>query len=44
MQLTPKGNKLATASSKGIVIRLFNTKTGEPLQELRRGNEFSMTW
>lgn len=42
MQLTPKGNKLATASQKGTVIRIFNTKTGDPFQELRRENEYAM--
>ena len=37
--LNHEGNLLATASDKGTLVRLFETQTGEQLQELRRGSD-----
>ncbi|KAI3927947.1 hypothetical protein MKW98_023548 [Papaver atlanticum] len=37
MSLTQDGELLATASSKGTLVRIFNTSNGTLLQEVRRG-------
>ena len=37
MKLSQNGEILATASSKGTLIRIFNALSGEQLTELRRG-------
>lgn len=39
--LTQNGEKLATTSEKGIQVRIWDTKTGTIIQEVRRGNEFA---
>jgi len=42
--LTLNGDKVATSSEKGTNIRIFNTSTGEMLQEVRRGNEYGVIY
>ena len=37
LQLSRDGATLATASDKGTLVRVFDTATGAPLRELRRG-------
>ncbi len=42
LQLTQKGDKLATASEKGTLIRIHNTEDGSLLQEVRRGKNYAV--
>ena len=39
VQLNVQGSKVATASTKGTLIRVFDSNTGNILTELRRGSQ-----
>ena len=41
LALSPTGDRLATASQKGTVLRVFGMPSGEKLYELRRGLQTS---
>ena len=41
IELNPRGTKLATASEKGTIIRIYNSEDGSIIQELRRGTEYA---
>ncbi|CAE7303053.1 ATG18A [Symbiodinium sp. KB8] len=44
LQLNHTGSRLATASGKGTLVRIFNTADGSLLQELRRGTDHTTIW
>ena len=44
LQLNDSGSLVASASEKGTLIRIFCTKTGKKLQELRRGSDNAMVF
>lgn len=48
LEITYKGDMIATASDKGTIIRIFNISDGTPVSEVRRGTEkaeiFSITF
>ena len=37
--MNQSGTRVATASTRGTLIRIFETTTGKKLQELRRGSD-----
>ena len=41
MTLNNNGDMLASCSEKGTIIRLFSTKTGNLIKELRRGTDYA---
>ncbi|CAH2055796.1 unnamed protein product, partial [Iphiclides podalirius] len=41
LSLAPSGAKLATASKRGTIIRLWDTSTKQMLHELRRGSDYA---
>ena len=42
LELNMVGDKLATSSEKGTIIRVYSTEHGTQLQELRRGSEYAL--
>jgi len=44
LQLNHTGSRLATASVKGTLVRIFDTAKGTLLQELRRGSDHTTIW
>jgi hypothetical protein len=44
LALTPGGERLATASEKGTLVRVFSTQSGAQIWELRRGLDTACIW
>ena len=44
LALSPDGARLATASDKGTLLRVWDTATGAPLAELRRGADRALIY
>ena len=44
LALTSDGGRLATASEKGTLVRIFDTQSGAPVCELRRGLDPACIW